>query len=248
MTRPASTACGIPPRSGARRSIVSSVAPAVTSVASCVRAPARRFTAVCDVPPPDGIAPKRPPPALARPVARSSRFGRSGGSSDRAKARAAAIVSVKLMSAMPRAAGHSRATSGSSGSVTDGRPRGIAPMASTPRACRPEQAHRRDAGGDDDERRRRFRQEVLEGDQEPDRGDPDRERRPRGLGKVLHDRSQIAEEAGLGKVDAEELRDLVEHDDEPDPRLEADQDRLGDEVRDEAEPQQGRHEEDAARR
>ena len=42
----------------------------------------------------------------------------------------------------------------------------------------------------------------------------------------------------LGEVDAEQLRELVEHDHEPDPRLEADEHRLGDEVGDEAEPQQ----------
>ena len=69
MTTAARVACGISPMRGARKSIVSSAAAAVTSSASCVRAPARRLTAVCVVPPPAGIAPKTAPPAFASPVA-----------------------------------------------------------------------------------------------------------------------------------------------------------------------------------
>ena len=49
-----------------------------------------------------------------------------------ANARPAADVSVKLMSAMPRAPGHSCAMSEKSGSVRAGRPRGISPTVSTP--------------------------------------------------------------------------------------------------------------------
>jgi len=45
MTTAASVACGISPMRGARTSIVTSVAPAVTISASWVRAPARRLTA-----------------------------------------------------------------------------------------------------------------------------------------------------------------------------------------------------------
>ena len=40
-----------------------------------------RLTAVCDVPPPDGIEPRNAPTAFAAPVASSSRLGRGGGSS-----------------------------------------------------------------------------------------------------------------------------------------------------------------------
>ena len=58
--------------------------------------------------------------------------------------------------------------------------------------------------------------------------------------------TQVVEEPALVEVDAQQLRDLVDHDDEPDPRLESDQHRLGDEVGDEAEPQErGQHEDDA---
>ena len=117
---------------GARKSIVISVAVAVTNPASCVRAPAKRFTAVCDVPPPAGIEPSSAPPAFATPVASNSRFGCGMGSPDRANARPAATVSVKLMSAMPSAAGHNPATSARSGMVGDGRPVGTWPTVLTP--------------------------------------------------------------------------------------------------------------------
>ena len=117
---------------GASSSIVSSVAAAVTSPASCVRAPARRFTAVCEVPPPAGIAPRNAPPAFARPVASSSRFACGVGSPLSANARPAAIVSVKLISAMPRAAGQSCAISARFGSVSDGSPVGTWPTVATP--------------------------------------------------------------------------------------------------------------------
>ena len=108
MTTAARVASGIIPMRGASSSIVTSVPAAATSSATCVRAPASRFTAVCVVPPPAGMAPRSAPPTFARPVASSSRFASGGGSPLSANARPAAIVSVKLMSAIPRAAGQSR--------------------------------------------------------------------------------------------------------------------------------------------
>ena len=73
--------------------IVASAAAAVTSEAFWDRPPAVRTTAVCEVPPPAGVAP-RSAPILAAPVATSSRFGLIGPSVGRAKARPAAIVWV----------------------------------------------------------------------------------------------------------------------------------------------------------
>ena len=81
-------------------------APRSRATASCVCAPAFRLTAVCVVPPPAGIAPNNPPATFAQPIASSSRFGAGRGSPGAANARAAAMLSVKLMSAMPVAAGH----------------------------------------------------------------------------------------------------------------------------------------------
>ena len=74
---------------------------------------------------------------LAAPVATSSRLALIGGSDDVAKARPAAMVSVKLISAMPSAPGTRLAISPGSGSVTAGRPCGIRPTMPTPCACRP---------------------------------------------------------------------------------------------------------------
>ena len=132
MTTAASTAFGISAISGASSSRVASAAAAVTSSANCVRAPALRFTAVCDVPPPAGIAPNSPPPTFASPIASSSRFARGRGSSAAENARAAAMLSVKLMSAMPTAAGQSSATSASCGQTQLGSPRGTLPIVVMP--------------------------------------------------------------------------------------------------------------------
>ena len=137
MTMAASVAWGSSPRSGASSSIVAAATPAVTSDAVCDCPPVARTTAVCDVPPPAGIAPSSAPPRLPTPVATSSRFASIGGSPWTAKARPAAIVSVKLMSAIPIAPGTSCSTSPGSGSVTDGSPRGIRPTSDTPPDCSP---------------------------------------------------------------------------------------------------------------
>ena len=112
--------------------MVASAAAAVTNDASCDFPPAARTTAVCDVPPPAGMMPNSAPPRFAAPVASSSRFALTGGSSGRAKARPAAIDSVKLIKAMPSAPGPSSPTSAGSGSVSDGKPRGISPTIETP--------------------------------------------------------------------------------------------------------------------
>ncbi len=137
MTTAASVAFGIMPSSGASSSIVATAVPAVTSDAFCDRPPAARTTAVCDVPPPAGIAPNSAPPRLAAPVATSSRFASMRGSPGRMNARPAAIVSVKLISAIPSAPGTSCWISARSGSVSDGKPCGMCPTVETPSACRP---------------------------------------------------------------------------------------------------------------
>ena len=87
--------------------MVSSVMAAVTSPDTWVRAPTMRFTAVWLMPPPAGIDPNNAPAAFAAPVASSSVLGRGAGSPGATNARPTAAVSVKLMSAMPSAAGQS---------------------------------------------------------------------------------------------------------------------------------------------
>jgi len=132
MTTAARVASGISPMKGASSTMVTSVTVAATKPANCVRAPASRLTAVCVVPPPAGIAPRSAPPAFARPVASSSRLALGVGSSLSANARPAAIVSVKLINATPRAAGQRLATNAGSGSVSDGNPVGTWPTVATP--------------------------------------------------------------------------------------------------------------------
>lgn len=99
--------------------------------------PTARTTAVCEVPAPAGIAPNRAPSRLPAPVATNSRFASIGGSPGRPKARPAAIVSLKLISAMPSAPGSNCSTRAMSGSVREGNPCGISPTVETRSAFRP---------------------------------------------------------------------------------------------------------------
>ena len=82
-----------------------------------------------------------------------------------------------------------------------------------------------------------MREELLE---ENDRAKYQQRHHQRHQGRLRHmpqDGQQVSEESGLLDVDAEQLRDLIDHDDQADTRLEPGQDGLGDEVRDEAEAQ-----------
>ena len=187
MTTAASVAFGIRPSIGASSSMVASAAPAVTSDAFCDRPPAARTTAVCDVPPPAGIAPNSAPPRLAAPVATSSRFALIGGSSGRAKARPAAIVSVKLISAIPSAPG----TSCSISARIRQRERREALRNQADRRdaqrLQAEEPRRGDAAPHGDQRRRRVRPQPLHADQHRERRHGHRQRDQRGVGNVLHD-------------------------------------------------------------
>ncbi len=65
----------------------------------------------------------------------------------------------------------------------------------------------------------------------------------RGVGDGLNDGEQIVDERALGEMDTQKFRNLVQDDDEPDSRLEADQDRFGNEIGDEAQSQERRQHE-----
>src|SRR6185436_10376076 len=136
MTTPARAAFGINAITGDRNSAASTATRALVMQDTCVRAPVPRFVAVCEAPPPDGSAPRNPPTTLPAPVANNSMLGFNGGSSERAKARPTAIVSVKLMSAIPSAPGHMACANDRSGSLNDGNPDGTAPTTETPLLCR----------------------------------------------------------------------------------------------------------------
>ena len=66
----------------------------------------------------------------------------------------------------------------------------------------------------------------------------DRERRQGGFGEVMNEAERVGEERMFLDVQPKQFRRLVEQDDEADSGLEARQHRRGDEVGDEAEPQQ----------
>ena len=142
-----------------------------------------RFTAVCEVPPPAAWHRRCRPPRWPAPVASNSRFGPGRGSPRAANARPAAMVSVKLMSAMPSAPGHSGAPEERSGSMIAGNPAGICPTMATPAACSPSSRRDRDAGGHRDQRRRRARQEPFDPHEDRDHCDADGQRRHRGIGQ-----------------------------------------------------------------
>ncbi len=110
---------------------------AVTSEAFCDCPPAALTTAVCEVPPPAGMAPDNAPAKLATPSAINSRLALMGGSSLLENALAAAIDSVKLIKAIPSAPGTNCPIILKSGSVSAGKPCGISPTIDTPCSCRP---------------------------------------------------------------------------------------------------------------
>ena len=216
--------------------VVSAAVP-VTREALCEWPSAARTTAVCEVPPPAGIAPSNAPPTFANPVATNSRLALIDGSVGRAKARPAAIVSVKLISAMPNCARRE---------VHDQRRIGqrerrqslwnVAHQRDAPIA-EPENPGHGDRKRHDHQRRRRMRPQPLQYDQHRKRRRRYGERHRRGLGQMLDYAVEVAEEAGLVDVDAEQLRHLVEHDHQADSRLEAGEHRHRDEVRHETQPE-----------
>ena len=239
MTIAASVAFGSRPSSGASSSMVASAAAAVTSDALCVRPPAARTTAVCDVPPPAGIAPNSAPPRLAAPVATSSRLASIGGSPGRANARPAAIdLGEAHQRDAERARQRAAATSARSGSVIDGSPCGIWPTVETPSACRPKNHDAAmppptaTSGAGECGHRRSMPTSTTSVAAATASVSNE------VSGRCCSDAEQVGEEALLGDVDAEQLGHLVEHDHEADAGLEAGQHRRGDEVGDEAETQQ----------
>ena len=218
--------------------MVASAAPAVTERGQ-LRPPAARRAR-----PPSARCRRRPawrrtsaPPRFAAPVASNSRFALTGGSSARAKARPAAIDSVKLIKAIPSAPGSSRATSAGSGRVSDGKPCGIRPTIETPIFSSPrnhaaamppatatsgagECGHSRSIAISTAKVARATASVIVE-----------------VSGMWCDDADGIEEEAVLRDVDAQQLRHLVEHDHQPDAGLESGKHRRRDEVGDEAESQ-----------
>ena len=148
------------------------------------------------------------------------------------------MLSVKLMSAMPAAAGHIASASARSGSIRCGRPPATAPTVATPACLEAQQRRGRDRQPDGHERRGRARRQVLERHEQPQQHHGQDQRGYRGLRHLLREDDQIAEEAGLREMDAQQLRELIHHDHEADAGLEAGEHRVGDEVGDESQAEE----------
>ena len=169
-----------------------------------------RLTAVCDVPPPAGIAPNKAPPALRDAGRQQLAVGRSDGLAARGERAAAAIVSVKLIRAMPSAPGHSCRHERRSGRTATRQAARNRPTVSTPCALQAEQADGRDADRDGDERRRQRGEPVLDAQRAAAIvSDAERERRPATASRQRAARcaTRLCRNAALGKVDAEQLRE-----------------------------------------
>ena len=93
-----------------------------------------------------------------------------------AKARPAAIVSVKLISAIPSAPGRSCSISAGSGSVSDGKALRNQSDRRHPERLQAEEPRRGDAAADCDQGRRRMRPQPLHADQHRERRDGHRQR------------------------------------------------------------------------
>jgi hypothetical protein len=101
---------------------------------------------------------------------------------------------------------------------------------------------RGDTAADCHQRSRGMRPQSLHADQYRERRESHRQRQQGSVGNVMRDIEKVDEEPLLGDVDSEELRHLIQHDHEADPRLETCEHRRGNEVGDKPETQQPRQE------
>ena len=174
-------------------------------------------------------------------MASSSWFGTGRGSPGSAKARAAAMLSVKLIRAMPGCAGPHRVRPGRDAArPATASSRGTSPTVvhAHVRAGRAER-EAADAHRHRDQRRRRARREVLQAEQiSPSMARASSSVGIEVCGQVVRHGDQVPEEARLLDVNAEQLRDLVHDDHQADAGLEAGEHGFGNEVGDKPEPQQ----------
>jgi hypothetical protein len=89
-----------------------------------------------------------------------------------------------------------------------------------------------------DQGSRRSRNEVLESDEQQDHGDSNRYGGRQSLGNIANNGNNVVPEGSPRKVNTENLGELVENDNDPDSRLEADQYRLGNKIGNKAQAQE----------
>ena len=225
------------------------MAPPVTRPASWLRAPARRFTAVWEAPPPADMPPSTAPPNVASPVATNSRLGRTGGSP---------LCCERSSDGHRFGEAHQRDAEGAGPELREQRKIGQREAGQTARnlpdgldsiGAETEQRHGGDARGDGDERSGQAGREAFQAEQERHHRDAERKRNCGRLGQTPEQSDEILEERALREMHAEQLRYLIEHDHDADAGLEAGQHRLRDERGEESEAQDGgEHEQDADHR
>ena len=114
----------------------------------------------------------------------------------------------------------------------------MSPTMSTPWSSRSNSSTSAMPSSDGDERARDGRRDPPQPEHERERAGADRERQRVGLAEVADDVPELLEEVALAVVDPQQLRHLADDDREREPDDEALQHRLGDERREEAEPQE----------
>ena len=136
-TSEASVACGRRLSTGPRNRATSTASTTVVSEASCERAPAPWFTALCEKPPAAGSVWKKAPRVFAAPVANSSRLLSICGSPGLRMPRATAADSRNAMTAIASAPGSMPPRCAKEGSSNGGKPCGTAAISSTPSRSMP---------------------------------------------------------------------------------------------------------------
>src|SRR5271157_2984775 len=219
MTTAASVACGISAITGASRSMVARAAAAVTSSAICGHGSEESATHV-------GKSCSQQLPiragswliALGKCAASSDGFSKAHESNTQGSG--------------PETLGKRKVRQGEGGQSLWNPADQLHPMRLQPKqcgACNP--------GGDRNQRGRCARHKMLHSHKQDDHDDSDGDGRQRGVGNSLDCGQQIMEERAPGNVYPQNLRELIEYDDQTDARLEADQNRLGDKVGHESQPQ-----------
>ena len=232
-----SVASGSGSNSGVRNRATRAVAAAAVISEAGVLAPARSLAADFESDDPMGNPEKRPAPVFAAPRAISSRFGSIFPPCSRANSSAGPIASAKATRAMASAPARSsgRASSPTPGSEGPARPAGSSPTTATPWASRPKTAETAmdprsttSAAGT----RGRSRSRTIIPTMPPAPTARVSRSVSRRCGKQVPHHGQRGVAVGL---DAEDLGDLLDGDQQRQPEHEAEQHGLREELRDPAE-------------
>ena len=123
---------------------------------------------------------------------------------------------------------------------------GISPTTLTPCAVQVEDGHRRDAQHQGNQARRQGREEAFDQENDGKGGDAHRQRPRLHLRQVAEQRPQLLKEVALRRGEPQQLGNLADGNDQRQAEDKAGDDRLGEEVRDEAQAGDAGEEQDDA--